>query len=102
MPAPDLAPPPLNTFIIRFWQETDITPARWRGHVQHVQSGERIAFADAAALLHFLRRWVRLVETGTELAAARPEEIAPPSPQGSQQPADPEVVEWRNSRTLNS
>jgi hypothetical protein len=78
MTPPDLTSPPLNTFIIRFWQGTDVTPTRWCGQVQHVQSGERIAFADAVALLHFLRRWVRLVEAGSELVAAQPGEIAPP------------------------
>jgi hypothetical protein len=54
--------PPLNTFIVRLWREPGIDQACWRGQVQHVQSGERMAFADEAALLRFLRRWVRMIE----------------------------------------
>jgi hypothetical protein len=63
MPASGPTAPPLNTFIVRFWQETGTVPPRWCGQVQHVQSGERIAFTDPLALLHFLQRWVRMVET---------------------------------------
>ena len=53
---------PLNTFVVRFWQEVGSDRPRWRGQAQHVQSGERIAFADEAGLLAFVRRWVRLAE----------------------------------------
>lgn len=52
--------PPLNTFIVRFWQEPGASEGRWRGQVQHVQSGERTAFDDEAALLSFVRRWVQM------------------------------------------
>jgi len=51
--------PPLNTFLVRFWQEPGASEERWRGQVQHVQSGERTAFDDEAALLSFVRRWVQ-------------------------------------------
>jgi len=54
---------PLNTFIVRFWQGPGASKPRWRGQVQHVQSGERIAFADEATLLRFLRRWVQTLES---------------------------------------
>jgi hypothetical protein len=50
--------PPLNTFIVRFWRKPQTGQARWYGQVQHVQSGERVAFVDESALLFFIRRWV--------------------------------------------
>ena len=56
--------PPISTFIVRFWRELGATRVRWRGQVQHVQSGERTAFVDEAGLLAFIRRWVRLAEGG--------------------------------------
>ncbi|MCG2767835.1 MAG: hypothetical protein L6435_05555 [Anaerolineae bacterium] len=52
--------PPLNTFIVRFWRETGAGEGRWRGQVQHVQSGERIAFADKGTLMSFIGRWVQM------------------------------------------
>jgi hypothetical protein len=58
--------PPLNTFIVRFWREAGTGQSPWRGQVQHVQSGERAAFADEAALLRFLRCWVQTPERGGE------------------------------------
>ena len=33
--------PPVSTFVVRFWQEWSAAGARWRGRVEHVQSGER-------------------------------------------------------------
>ena len=58
--------PLLNTFIVRFWREPGVGEDRWRGQVQHVQSGERAAFANEPALLRFLRRWVQTPERGGE------------------------------------
>jgi len=52
--------PPLNTFIVRFWREPGAGEGRWRGQVQHVQSGERIAFADKGALMSFIECWVQM------------------------------------------
>lgn len=54
---------PLNTFIVRFWQEMGTSQVCWRGQVQHVQSGDKIAFVEETALLNFLRRWVEMEET---------------------------------------
>lgn len=62
---------PLNTFIVRFWHDSEAGGAHWRGQVQHVQSSERIAFADEAALLSFIRRWVQTLERGEESQAGR-------------------------------
>jgi len=59
--------PPLNTFIIRFWREQGAEGARWHGQIQHVQSGERISFADEETLLSFIRRWVQTPRGGKRL-----------------------------------
>lgn len=48
---------PLNTFIVRLWQELDSGRACWRGDVCHVQSGEHVAFANEDDLLRFIHRW---------------------------------------------
>jgi len=55
--------PPLNTFIVRFWREAGTGQSPWRGQVQHVQSGERAAFADEGALMSFIRQWVQTPES---------------------------------------
>jgi hypothetical protein len=58
--------PPLNTFIVRFWREPRPGRPYWRGQVQHIQSGEHIAFTDQALLLHFLLRWIQMPEKDDE------------------------------------
>lgn len=58
--------PPLNTFIVRFWREQGTGQTHWRGQVQHIQSGERIAFADEDTLLSFIRRWAQTLGSGKE------------------------------------
>ena len=70
----DKPAPPLSTFIVRFWRELGASQVCWRGQVQHVQSGDKIAFADETALLSFLRRWVEMEETP---ALARSDESVP-------------------------
>jgi hypothetical protein len=45
------------TFVVRFWRETSAGQARWRGQIEHVQSGESASFLDLGAMLHFLRRF---------------------------------------------
>lgn len=63
--------PPQNTFVVRFWWEwageerptgpahtTDET-GRWRGRVEHVQSGQGVAFRDARQLFAFMQRFVQ-------------------------------------------
>jgi hypothetical protein len=60
--------PPLNTFIVRFWRESAAREGCWRGQVQHVQSGERTAFADEGALMSFIRRWVQAPEVERRMA----------------------------------
>jgi hypothetical protein len=48
--------PPVSTFVVRFWQEWSAAGSRWRGRIEHVQSGESAAFLDLDEMLDFLRR----------------------------------------------
>jgi hypothetical protein len=48
--------PPVSTFVVRFWQEWSAAGPRWRGRIEHVQSGESAAFMDAKGMLDFVRR----------------------------------------------
>jgi hypothetical protein len=45
------------TFVVRFWPETSAGEPRWRGQIEHVQSGEGAAFLDIGGMLSFLRRF---------------------------------------------
>ena len=45
------------TFVVRFWRETTDGEARWRGRIEHVQSGESAAFLEIEAMLSFLQRF---------------------------------------------
>ncbi|MFO8004900.1 hypothetical protein [Thioalkalivibrio sp.] len=53
---------PLNTFVVRLWQELGSGRSCWRGEVCHIQTGEHVAFTDEDDLLHFIRRWMRSPE----------------------------------------
>ncbi len=69
-------PTPQNTFVVRFWWDMGGTdsnaPQRWHGRIDHVQSGENIAFIDAREMLAFLERYV----TPLQREAARDKEDA--------------------------
>jgi hypothetical protein len=43
--------PPINTFIVCFWQEWSAAGPRWRGRIEHVQSGESAAFLGLEGML---------------------------------------------------
>ncbi len=45
------------TFIVRFWRETSAGELRWRGQIEHAQSGEKAAFLELDAMLSFLQRF---------------------------------------------
>lgn len=62
---------PTSTFVVRFWYETSAGERRWRGQIEHVQSGERVAFLELDAMLSFLRRFG--VEAGAPRLPAREE-----------------------------
>jgi hypothetical protein len=49
--------PPVSTFVIRFWREWSAAGPRWRGRVEHVQSGESATFMGLDAMLDFFRRF---------------------------------------------
>lgn len=43
------------TFVVSFWRETTAGKVRWRGCIEHVQSGQSAAFLDFGAMLSFLK-----------------------------------------------
>jgi hypothetical protein len=45
------------TFVLRFQRERTVGEARWRGSIEHVPSGEAIAFMDFETMLCFLQRF---------------------------------------------
>jgi hypothetical protein len=47
----------IGTFVLRFWRETSTGKVRWRGRIEHVQSGESLAFLEFEAMLNFLRHF---------------------------------------------
>ena len=47
--------PPTSTFVIRFWREWSATTGRWRGRIEHVQSGQRADFVELEGILAFVR-----------------------------------------------
>jgi len=49
------AVPPISTFVVRFWQEWSAAGPRWRGRIEHVQSGESVAFLGLDEMLGFVR-----------------------------------------------
>jgi hypothetical protein len=47
--------PPVSTFVIRFWREWSAARSRWRGRIEHVQSGQRADFERLEGTLDFMR-----------------------------------------------
>lgn len=50
-------PSSMATFVVRFWRETSAGELRWRGQIEHVQSGQSAAFLDLEAMLRFLHHF---------------------------------------------
>ena len=48
---------PDSTFVVRFRREWSAAGPRWRGRVEHVQSGEDAAFLDLGEMLRFIRQF---------------------------------------------
>jgi len=46
---------PASTFVIRFWCEWSVCGSRWRGRIEHVQSGQRADFVELQGILEFVR-----------------------------------------------
>jgi hypothetical protein len=53
---------PASTFVVRFYREWTAGRPRWRGHIEHLQSGEGVAFLDLDKLLAFVRSFGIIVE----------------------------------------
>jgi hypothetical protein len=49
--------PPASTFVVRLWYEGTAEGPRWRGRIEHIQSGESAAFLELDGMLSFLRRF---------------------------------------------
>jgi hypothetical protein len=52
--------PPISTFVVHFWHEWSAAGSRWRGRIEHVQSGESTAFVGLGGMLDFIRRFTAL------------------------------------------
>jgi hypothetical protein len=48
--------PPASTFVVRFWCEWSATGPRWRGRVEHVQSGQSATCLDLQGIVDFIQR----------------------------------------------
>ncbi len=46
-----------TTFVVRFWHEWSGGEARWRGRIEHVESGQRADFLGVEGLVTFLERF---------------------------------------------
>lgn len=53
-----------STFIVRMWLEWSAAGSCWRGHIVHVQSGEKMAFLTLEGMLAFIRSYVKMSNTG--------------------------------------
>lgn len=58
---------PQNTFVVRFWWEWQgkgpDEAIGWHGRIEHVQSGEGMAFHNTRQLLAFMARFVTSFES---------------------------------------
>ncbi|HEX6383384.1 MAG TPA: hypothetical protein VF177_01830 [Anaerolineae bacterium] len=49
------AQPAAITFVVRIWPEWSLSGPRWRGRIEHLQSGRTLAFHDLEEALAFIR-----------------------------------------------
>ena len=47
--------PPINTFVVRFWREWSVAGPRWRGQIDHVQSGASARFLELEEMLDVIQ-----------------------------------------------
>jgi hypothetical protein len=59
--------PPVSTFVIRFWREWSITTPRWRGRIEHVQSGQHADFVELEGIMEFVQAFGVMAKDQTEL-----------------------------------
>jgi len=48
--------------VIRFWREWSAAGSRWRGRIEHVQSGESVTCLDLHGMLAFIQRYGVMVD----------------------------------------
>jgi len=48
--------PSTSTFVIRFWREGPAAELRWRGRIEHLQSGQSASFLELEDALAFVRK----------------------------------------------
>lgn len=72
-PVPKIA---TATFVLRFWRETTAGEVRWRGRIEHVQSGEGVAFLDLEGMLQFIRKFRVAIGIEGEFAMSQQENKA--------------------------
>ena len=58
--------PPVSTFVVRFWQEWSAAGPRWRGRIEHVQSGECATFLGPDAMLDFIRSFGTMADDASQ------------------------------------
>jgi hypothetical protein len=56
------------TFVVRFWREWSAAGLRWRGRIQHVESGDATSFVEMGRMLQFLGSAGALDEDGNSPA----------------------------------
>jgi hypothetical protein len=54
-----------STFILRFYREWAGGALRWRGRIEHLESGAGVAFLDLDKMVSFVRSLGIMVEEGT-------------------------------------
>ena len=64
--------PPASTFVLRFWCEWSASGSRWRGRIEHVQSGQRADFVELQSILEFVRDLGVMAEDQIRLGKAEP------------------------------
>ena len=57
MKQPSVETTATTTFVVRFWREWSGTESRWRGRVEHVQSGQQASFLEIDDLLDFFEHF---------------------------------------------
>jgi hypothetical protein len=45
----------LSTYIIRIWQDWSLGGTHWRGRIEYLQTGQRVAFEDLNQIVTFIR-----------------------------------------------
>ena len=74
------------TFVVRFWREWSQGQPRWRGRVEHVESGQQANFLAIEDLLAFFRRF----GIGAAIATAgRRDDEHQPNPWVTPPPSEP-------------